>query len=137
MTKPNPNIFKRGQRGLYGGKRIRFGNNVSFSERKTRRNWKPNKQIKNFYSELLNKSLKLRVTTYAMRWIDKVGGLDNYLLFTKPQKLYSQFALKLRSQLINEWEKKNNIKFNRSKILLIERNYGIPFTQYLENLKKK
>lgn len=34
MTKPNPNIFKRGQRGLYGGKQIRFGNNVSFSERK-------------------------------------------------------------------------------------------------------
>lgn len=58
-----------------------------------------------------------------MRWIDKVGGLDNYLLFTKPQKLYSQFALKLRSQLINEWEKKNNVFlcFNNKVIIIFYR----------------
>ena len=32
----------RSQRGLYNGKDIRSGNNVSFSERKTKRKFKPN-----------------------------------------------------------------------------------------------
>lgn len=32
----------RSRRGLYDGKDIRTGNNVSFSERKTRRKFKPN-----------------------------------------------------------------------------------------------
>lgn len=32
----------RAERGLYNGKDIRTGNNVSFSERKTKRKFKPN-----------------------------------------------------------------------------------------------
>lgn len=34
MAAPCREPFKRGQRGLFAGKRIRFGNNVSHSERK-------------------------------------------------------------------------------------------------------
>ena len=30
----NPNIFKRAQKGLYDRKEIRFGNRVTFSEKK-------------------------------------------------------------------------------------------------------
>jgi len=34
MTTAAREPFKRGQRGLYAGKRVRFGNNVSHSQRK-------------------------------------------------------------------------------------------------------
>ena len=39
--------LNRARRGLYGGKRVIFGNNVSHSKRRTRRQWKPNVQHKN------------------------------------------------------------------------------------------
>ena len=70
----------RSRRGLYDGKDIRFGNNVPFSMKKTRRRWNPNVQFKTLYSEVLDESIKFHVTTAALRTIDKFGGLDNYLL---------------------------------------------------------
>mmetsp|Transcript_22876 Transcript_22876/g.53942 ORF Transcript_22876/g.53942 Transcript_22876/m.53942 type:complete len:194 (-) Transcript_22876:94-675(-) len=70
----------RSRRGLYDGKDVRFGNQVSFSNRKTRRKWKPNVQMKRLYSEVLDEMLRFHVTTSALRTIDKYGGLDNYLL---------------------------------------------------------
>ena len=39
--------LNRARRGLYGGKRVIFGNNVSHSKRRTRRSCKPNVQQKN------------------------------------------------------------------------------------------
>ena len=38
-------VMNRADRGLYGGKEILFGNNVSHSMRHTRRTWKPNVQV--------------------------------------------------------------------------------------------
>jgi len=64
-----------------------FGNMRSHSERKVRRNWKPNVQTKKFFSPLLNKSIRLRVTTRALRTIDKLGGIDEYLLKTRREFL--------------------------------------------------
>ena len=49
------------KRGLYGGKEVRFGNHVSFSNRKTRRRWNPNVQKKKMYSELLDKDFKYQL----------------------------------------------------------------------------
>ncbi|KDO32626.1 hypothetical protein SPRG_02327 [Saprolegnia parasitica CBS 223.65] len=73
-------ISGRAARGLFGGKDKRFGNNVSFSQRKTRRSWKVNHQWKHLYSEALDEMIGLNVTTHTMRCVDKVGGLDNYLM---------------------------------------------------------
>lgn len=73
----------RSRRGLYDGKDIRFGNNVSHSERKTRRSFKPNVFIKRVYSEVLDEMVRFHLTAAALRSIDKVGGLDNYLLKSK------------------------------------------------------
>eukprot|EP00128_Syssomonas_multiformis_P006898 Colp12_sorted_trinity150504_noHs@16535 len=89
----------RAKRGLYGGKGIQFGNNVSFAANKTRRRWNPNAFSKRLYSEILNKMIPLKVTAYALRWIDKVGGLDNYILKTSPDKLKSDKAMQLRGLL--------------------------------------
>jgi large subunit ribosomal protein L28 len=46
-TRSSRQPLNRARRGLYGGKRVIFGNNVSHSKRRTRRRWKPNVQHKN------------------------------------------------------------------------------------------
>jgi len=73
----------RSRRGLYDGKDIRSGKNVSFSMKKTNRKFKPNVFKKRLYSETLDEMIRFHVTTSALRSIDKAGGLDNYLLNSK------------------------------------------------------
>jgi large subunit ribosomal protein L28 len=73
----------RSRRGLYDGKDIRAGNNVSFSMRATKRTFKPNVFLKRVYSETLDEMMRFHLTTSALRSIDKAGGLDNYLLTSK------------------------------------------------------
>eukprot|EP00298_Acanthocystis_sp_HF-20_P011648 c1949_g1_i1.p1 GENE.c1949_g1_i1~~c1949_g1_i1.p1 ORF type:complete len:140 (+),score=46.10 c1949_g1_i1:59-478(+) len=75
-------VCGRASRGLYHGRTIGFGNNVSHSERRTRRSWKPNVHSKNLWSDIYQKFLHFNVTTHALRCIDKAGGLDGYLLTT-------------------------------------------------------
>ena len=81
--------YKQSNFGLYARARVRFGNNVGESEfkTKTRRTWHPNVQHHKFYSWALDRSIPLKVTTRVMRSIDKVGGLDNYLLGEKPARI--------------------------------------------------
>mmetsp|Transcript_10033 Transcript_10033/g.13148 ORF Transcript_10033/g.13148 Transcript_10033/m.13148 type:complete len:128 (+) Transcript_10033:21-404(+) len=98
---------KRAAQGLYGGKDIGFGNNVSHSERKTRRSWKPNVQSKKLWSETLDEFVHFRVTTHALRCIDKAGGLDNYLLKNSSEKLNS-ISGDLVKERILEIKLKNN-----------------------------
>lgn len=73
----------RSTRGLYDGKDVAFGNNVPFSLKKTRRRWNPNLQYKRVYSEILDEMIPFHITTSALRTIDKMGGLDEYLLHSK------------------------------------------------------
>ena len=73
----------RSRRGLYDGKDIRSGNKRSHSMRATRRKFKPNVQMASLYSEILDEKIRFHVTTSALRSIDRVGGLDNYLLNSK------------------------------------------------------
>lgn len=101
----------RSQRGLYAGRQVGFGNQISFSHRHTRRTWKPNVQKKTLYSELLDESFRINVTTTALRTIDKKGGLDNYVLYTRDAKLNSVFAMKLKKRLKEAYELKNGEKF--------------------------
>lgn len=73
----------RSRRGLYDGKDIATGNNVSFSMRATKRTFKPNVFTKRVYSEILDSMIPFHLTTSTLRSIDKAGGLDNYLLDPK------------------------------------------------------
>jgi large subunit ribosomal protein L28 len=70
----------RSRRGLYDGKDIRTGNNVSFSMKCTKRTFKPNVFTKRVYSETLDEMMRFHLTAAALRSIDKAGGIDNYLL---------------------------------------------------------
>ncbi|KAK3990792.1 hypothetical protein QBC44DRAFT_264298 [Cladorrhinum sp. PSN332] len=80
--------YHQSNTGLYGSATIRFGNNVSKkNEIKTRRKWRPNVHHKNLFSQSLGVFVRTRVTTRVLRTIDKVGGLDEYLLGIKPQRI--------------------------------------------------
>jgi large subunit ribosomal protein L28 len=57
------------------------------TEIKTRRTWSPNIQSKRLYSNALQKFIRVKVSTRALRTIDKVGGLDEYLLGDKAARI--------------------------------------------------
>ncbi|KAK0613680.1 hypothetical protein B0T14DRAFT_485496 [Immersiella caudata] len=80
--------YHQSNTGLYGTASIRFGNKVSKrNEVKTRRKWRPNVHHKRLWSESLKVFVRTRVTTRVLRTIDKVGGLDAYLLGIKPARI--------------------------------------------------
>ncbi len=62
------------------GIRAQTGNNVSHSNRKTKRRFRPNVQKVTFRSEALGRDVMLRVTTRAVRTVQKNGGLDAFLI---------------------------------------------------------
>jgi large subunit ribosomal protein L28 len=69
------------------GKKLMHGNNVSHSQRKTRRVFNVNIQDTSVYSEVLNISVRVRVSTAGLRTLDHKGGLDKFLLDTPVSKL--------------------------------------------------
>lgn len=186
-------LMKRAQRGLYGGKRIMFGNTISHSERRFhatlslkhhpflsitstahiisninnlwkcevlrpfylgrpknnlctfstfeithctqpythiypnivphhrhRRSWKPNVQMIQFYSGLLETNIRFKMTTFVLRQVDKMGGIDRYLLYTPNEKIASELGIKLKLMLMNAFETKHGKKFDfRDKSLIL------------------
>ncbi len=55
------------------GKQTRVGNNVSHSNRRTKRKFKPNIQKKRIFIPELNKWVTLKLSTRALRTLTKVG----------------------------------------------------------------
>jgi large subunit ribosomal protein L28 len=55
------------------GKGKQFGNNVSFSQRHTKKVWKPNLQAKTVIVD--GKKIRLRISTQAIRTLKKKGLL--------------------------------------------------------------
>ncbi len=65
------------------------------------RTWEPNVQIATLHSKILNEKFTLKVTTKALRWIDKAGGFDRYILDTPGRKLQSRTGMLLKLYLQN------------------------------------
>jgi large subunit ribosomal protein L28 len=55
------------------GKKSIVGNNVSFSNKKTKRRFNPNLQVKKFFIPETNEWVTLKVSTSAIRTINKKG----------------------------------------------------------------
>ncbi len=55
------------------GKKPGYGNQVSHSNRRTRRRWLPNVQNKRYWLPAENRWLRLRVSTKGMKTIEKRG----------------------------------------------------------------
>ena len=69
------------------GKRPMVGNNVSHANNKTRRRFLPNLQHATMHSEALGRRVSLRLSTSAMRTIEKHGGLDAFLMQARNAEL--------------------------------------------------
>ncbi len=69
------------------GKGVLVGNNVSHSQRKTRRRFLPNLQVVSLHSATLDRTVRLRVSARALRTVDHCGGLDAYLCKTNDDSL--------------------------------------------------
>ena len=90
----------RSRRGLYDGKDIRAGNNVSFSMKNTKRKFKPNVFIKRVYSETLDAMIPFHLTASTLRSIDKFGGLDNYLL--RSEKITEGEGMEVKRKILKK-----------------------------------
>lgn len=69
------------------GKGVMTGNNVSHANNRTRRRFLPNLQQTTMTSEILGRKVSLRVTTNAIRTVEKHGGLDSFLLQARNAEL--------------------------------------------------
>ncbi|MBY7649484.1 MAG: 50S ribosomal protein L28 [Candidatus Liberibacter europaeus] len=90
------------------GKTVMSGNKVSHSNNKTRRRLLPNLCKITLASDVMEQSYQLRISKHALRSVEHVGGLDQYLLKTKKEKLSARTKL-LRSQIIKKVDKKSSL----------------------------
>lgn len=80
------------------GKGPTTGNLVSHSNIKTRTRWLPNLQRKKYSVAELGQTLTIRLSTHAIKTIDKQGGLTRALLLAKECGL-SDRLLHVKKQL--------------------------------------
>ncbi|KAK9167424.1 hypothetical protein Scep_002615 [Stephania cephalantha] len=109
-------VMGRAKRGLYAGRHIQFGNQISDKGgNKSRRTWKPNVQEKRLFSYIFDRHIRVKVTTHALRCIDKAGGIDEYLLKTPYQKMDTEMGLywKVKVQKLYEELGEMEVGFSR------------------------
>ena len=75
------------RRCQFTGKGVQSGNNVSHANNKTRRRFLPNMQHTSLLSDILGTTVRVRLTTHAIRTIEHNGGLDAFLLSTPNRSL--------------------------------------------------
>ena len=80
------------------GKGRQVGHNVSHANNRTKKVFLPNLQNVTLLSEQLDRSFKFRVSTHGLRSVEHNGGLDNWLLKTRDDKLSAR-ALKVKREL--------------------------------------
>lgn len=80
------------------GKNRQIGHKVSHSNRKTKRQFKPNLLTVTMMSDALGRSIRLRVSANALKSVDHRGGLDAFLLKAKDIEL-SPRVLEIKRQI--------------------------------------
>jgi large subunit ribosomal protein L28 len=88
------------------------------NEIKTRRYWRPNVQMKRLWSGALNKYIRVRITPRVLRTVDKCGGLDEYLLGEKPNRIkeLGMGGWKLRWRIMQTEAVKERFRLEREKL---------------------
>ena len=87
------------------GKGVLTGNNVSHANNKTRRRFLPNLQEQSLLSDVLGTSIRVRLTTHALRTIEHNGGLDAFLLGT-PNRSLPPEAQTIKRRIVRAQAKK-------------------------------
>ncbi|MFZ0608466.1 MAG: 50S ribosomal protein L28 [Xanthobacteraceae bacterium] len=80
------------------GKNRQIGHRVSHSNRKTKRQFKPNLLNVTLLSDALGRSIRLRISANALKTVDHRGGLDAFLLKAKDAEL-SPRVLEFKRQI--------------------------------------
>ena len=80
------------------GKGPQVGHKVSHSNIKTKRRFLPNLLNVTLMSDVLGRSVKLRVSAHALKTVDHRGGLDAFLAKAHDEDL-SPKARKLKSEI--------------------------------------
>ena len=93
---------------------VMSGNNVSKSNRRTKRTFVPNLKEVRFPSETLGNDVGLKVTAATLRTVNKYGGLDSFLVNYPFEKLTEE-AKTLRRQI--EKALKNSGKYENIKVI--------------------
>jgi len=75
------------RRCMITGKNGQSGNNVSHALNRTKRRFLTNVQDTGVYSTVLERWIKLRVSTSGLRTIEHKGGIDAFLAETASTKL--------------------------------------------------
>jgi large subunit ribosomal protein L28 len=75
------------------GKGVLSGNNVSHANNKTRRRFLPNLQETSMLSDILGTPVRMRLSTRAIRTVEKNGGIDAFLLATPDRDLADEAKL--------------------------------------------
>jgi large subunit ribosomal protein L28 len=80
------------------GKGPQVGHYVSHANNKTKRVFRPNLQTISLASEALGHDVRLKISMNALRSVDRIGGIDPFLLKAKDDVL-SVRALRLKRQI--------------------------------------
>ena len=77
---------------------VQSGNKVSHSNRKTRTRFLPNLVQVTLTSDMLERSVRLRISAAALRSVEHRGGLDDFLVKAHEFEL-SEDAVKLKREI--------------------------------------
>ena len=81
------------------GKGVLVGHKVSHSNIKTKRRFLPNLCRVTLQSDVLNRSVRMRISANALKSIDHRGGLDAFLIKARDGELSSR-ALELKRKIV-------------------------------------
>ena len=77
-----------------------FGRSISHSHTRSLRMWKPNVQKKRVWSYALDDWVRFNLTTTALKEIDNVGGIDNYIMSLDDKTVSeSNYVTKVRGMI--------------------------------------
>ncbi|XP_074310745.1 uncharacterized protein LOC141646723 [Silene latifolia] len=134
LKKSLPNnkvVMGRANRGLFAGRHIQFGNQISEDGgNKSRRSWKPNVQKSRLFSYILDRQIRVKVTTHALRCIDKAGGIDEYLLKTPYHKMDTEMGVLWKAKIEKLYE-----ELGQRQVSFISQEDESKFVQSFQELK--
>ena len=81
------------------GKRPMSGHKVSHANNKTKRKFFPNIKKVTLRSEILNKNIRFKISTRALKAVDFRGGIDEFLIRAKNAKLALRVK-KIKKQIL-------------------------------------
>jgi large subunit ribosomal protein L28 len=93
------------RRCMVTGKGPMIGNNVSHANNKTKRRFLPNLQDATLLSDVLGRTVRVRISTNGLKTVEHAGGLDAWLVKTPSRKLDKDMR-RLKDQVETALEKR-------------------------------